>query len=1189
MNFTTEQQQAIDVYGRSILVSAAAGSGKTAVLTQRVIKKLTDPKNPIMADTLVIVTYTVAAAAELKERIYSALLEKINNDPLNKLLSSQLLLLEKAKISTIHSLCSSLIKENYHTLGLSSNYRMLDENELSIIISQTIEDYFEDQYQDNNMTFLSLVNFFCQDQDTPLMELVQKIYTYIRSFAIPFAWLDIQLNKLNNINSITDYIYYDKFRSILLSKLHTAILKYHEGLLLIGDDEPLVKAYKFGFNSDLEVLETAQSMLQQGDYERFYIILSTFSPARLLPVRKYDDKEHLELIKAKREVAKKIIQQISTQYLFTNDEFITQSHTLYKQTKTLFDIVKTIYKGIDRQKLDKNVLDYSDLEHYTLKLLTTELPDGTLVKSDFAKGLCTSFNEIMVDECQDINDVQNTIFNMLSNEQNNIFMVGDVKQSIYRFRKAMPQIFIDKRKSQPIYSPVSKILDSTSPISILLKENFRSRKDVTDCVNHLFGQIMCEQVGEITYNDEEQLIPSAQYPPNERAVAQLHIVSQEYLGEQDDFDNDEINENFEDKDTGRTAVDAHYIASLIQNMVVTKYQVTDKQTGLLRPCSYSDFGILLRSTKGKSEIYIKALNKFGIDAFCNTTAGYFNTNEVGLLLSLLKVIDNPLKDYDMLCVMLSPIFMYSPDEVVDVRLVDKDASLYTNLLKLDENGDLKATQTIDLIRKFRQDISISSVDKLIESIYETTDIIAIMEATNFGIQKGTNLMLLLDYARIYEESSGGGLVGFLRYIDRCIEQNKDFESANTISQSADVVKIVTIHSTKGLEYPICILADCSKKFNLMDLNNRYQLNSEYGFAMNYTYRDHRTNLDIKTIHSNIIKEKARLETISEEQRLLYVAMTRAREKLIMVVTTKYGQKLIERWERTISSLNAPHLTALPVDILSKATSYADWLLPAFLRATQLYQIDLVIANPTLNTAPDEGLIDNVLPDENIVLQLEGLFSKEYAFSPLVDIVAKSTVTTLAKSQNLRLEPTQPAPKFMLEQNDNASPTQKGTALHEFMQFANIFSDNFNINLELVRLVDNQFISPHQATLIDLNKIDIFLSSNIYQRMKSANQLFKEYSFIYEIPIKDIYDDLDNTYDNERLVIQGIADCVFIENDKIIIVDYKTDRTNSSDELIERYYNQMKYYKQAMERVFNLPVNQCILYSLHMGREIIVNC
>ncbi len=1175
MNFTPEQQTAIDLTDRDILVSAAAGSGKTAVLTERVIKKLTG-NNPVMANTLVIVTYTVAAAAELRERIHSSLLSLIEKNPTNKLLSSQLLLLEKARISTIHSLCSGLIRENFYDLNLELNvgFRMMDENELSILKKQVIEDYFEERYNEKNSAFLELVEFFCYAEDTPLVNLVTKLYDYILSFSQPFLWLDTALDKLSGIECIKDYCYYNVLKSTINEKLAIAISLYRQGIALMGDDEKLVKAYKSAFLSDIVVIEQARDRIMSDDYNGFSKLLQSFVPARLGGVRGFEDKELQESIKTCRENAKSVIKKVVSDFCFDEAEFVEQVSVLHRHTSVLFGIVKDIYNEIARVKLAKNALDYSDLEHFTLKLLSVEDDNGQLQKSNVATSLSEGISEIMVDECQDINDVQNTIFTMLS-RGDNLFMVGDVKQSIYRFRKAMPQLFIDKRNRQPVYSPShqSNEADPTA-VTILLKNNFRSRDSVTDSVNALFRQIMCSEVGEVIYNDDECLIPAAHFPEYKESVSELHIVSQQYIGE---------DESDEQSDTSRISVDAAYIAELIDGMVRSEYKVTDKRTGKLRPCSYKDFAILLRSTKGKSESYIKALGSRGIDGFCSTSSGYFNTNEVSLILSLLRVIDNPLRDFHLLAVLLSPIFSFSPDEVASLRLVDRGATLYGNLKALAFMGDEKASYTLSLIDRFRQEISISSVDQLIESIYTTTDILAIMEATNYGSQKGVNLRLLLDYSRAFlsmsdSSFSGGGLVGFLRYIDRCIDEGKDFDGANTVSESADVVQIVTIHSTKGLEYPICILADCAKKFNFMDLNERYQLNSEYGFCMNY--KDEEYNKEVKPVHLNLIKEKARLETISEEQRLLYVAMTRAREKLIMVVTCKDGEALCDNWEGRIKGEDKKRLS---LSILSSATSFADWIIPAYLRDPST--VNIIHANPKAVTEDELNLTKSYtsLPDPETISLLKHRLGYEYPYLPITDVVAKVTVTTLAKSKSNSLIEFSDMPEFMREQT--ATPAQKGTALHAFMQYADLFSDDFTLQGEFTRLVEQRFITPHDLELIDCDKVTMFLQSDIYKRMRSSKRLMREYSFIYEINPYEVASTLPSGYEDEMVVTQGIADCVFFEESGIVILDYKTDKTHDEKLLIERYYNQMRYYKDALEKIFSLPVKECILYSLEMGKAI----
>ncbi|MEG0571377.1 MAG: 3'-5' exonuclease, partial [Oscillospiraceae bacterium] len=558
-----------------------------------------------------------------------------------------------------------------------------------------------------------------------------------------------------------------------------------------------------------------------------------------------------------------------------------------------------------------------DLEHYALKLLVVH-ENSQNKQTEIAKELSQSYVEIMIDECQDINEVQNLIFKMLSRDETNIFMVGDIKQSIYRFRKAMPQIFIEKKETFKYYNKMTH--NNLSKEKIILGNNFRSRPELTSTINLVFSQIMQKDMGEIEYDQDERLVASAIFDENKDAGAELHIIDYDKTLHED-----------------KTECEARYIAKLINDMVVNQYMVSDGDT--MRPCKYSDFAVLLRSKASKAQVYLEKFKEFNVPSWCDVSQGYFTSYEISVMLNLLRIIDNPLKDVALLCVLMSPMFGFSADKITQIRLINKNQPLYLNLSQAANLGDEDATTFLKTLDELRTLSSVLPADRMIQKIYEQTDFISMVEAMFQEDQSSANLKLFLSYANQYEQSEHSGLYGFIRYIDRVIEKNDDFLSANTLAQNSNVVKIMSIHASKGLEFPICIVADCAKSFNKQDLNKSFQLNSNLGFSMKI--REAEQLKEYTSLSFNAIKLATEKETIAEEMRVLYVAMTRAREKLIMVMTFTDAQTKISKINAQTNGISCPS----PYDVYT-SNSFADWLLLSFLttpleKDTPRYPVKLI--------------------------------------------------------------------------------------------------------------------------------------------------------------------------------------------------------------------------------------------------------
>lgn len=1175
LTLTPHQQQAVDASGGSLLVSAAAGSGKTAVLTQRVIRLLTG-EHPVPADRLIIVTFTVAAADEMRRRIGDSLSALLEEDPMNEWLQSQQLLLAKAKICTIHSLCSGLIRDNLQKLGLSGDLKIAEEADMAVLQKQAVDEVLEEHYAASDEAFLSLVEFVCLKNDQALVSLVHTVYDFIRSFPFPLDFLDRVEEDYRQAEDINHTVWTRGVVEHASAALRQAASILETAMEEMKADEQVREKYLDAFSSDLAQIRQISAWLEQGNLEQASLCCRSFQRKSLSAVRKYPDPAFLEQLKNRRKQAADILGEMTRRYLgFSNEEFLDDIRLLLPHIHTLFQLVRETYARIEDKKQDEGVLDYADLEHYALRLLVRKTETG-VEKTETARELSAQYEEIMIDECQDINEVQNLIFTLLSREESNLFQVGDVKQSIYRFRKAEPGLFLEKRKTYAPYDPARHT--ARSKATITLETNFRSRSEVCSLVNFLFSRLMTEQMGELAYGEEEYLAPGAQYPDSPLAVPELHLIDYDREGEEE-----------------KTEAEARYIARRIRALVDEGYQVTGKEG--TRPCTYRDFALLLRSSHAKAPIYAQALKQQGIPSFSESSDGYFDSYEVSVILNLLRTIDNPLLDVPLLSVLLSPMFGFTADQAARLRLIQRNVPLYLNVLSAAREGDGSCGEFLSLLAELRRKAASLRVDQLIQEIYTKTDFLAIANVMEEGRQKDANLRLLLTYAQRYEGGDRHGLSGFLRYLDRVMESGGDFSCANTLSARADCVQIMSIHKSKGLEFPICILADCSKRFNKTDVNSSCQLNARLGFSMKIN--DPATFRRYNSLPFEAIRLQSEKESISEEMRVLYVALTRAKEKLILLLTCP---KVEEKLKRIANSLTLGEKETLSPYEVFRASGYDDWILSALFfhpgfasirRRIGRGELPSVEAGFPLNCVwepqqpVEEEAQPSVLftaePSDELLSQLERSLTFEYPQAELTRIPAKLTATAIAKQSQGQRVHLNTRPAFL--QKEGFTPAQKGTILHSFMQFANFSAAEEDLEGEIYRLIQQQYLTEAEGKALNRKKIQAFFQSSLYQRMKRADKLLREYKFLYFRKASDIDPDLSPEFSNREILIQGIADCLLFEADGITIVDYKTDVTNDREKLAEQYRDQLRVYREAIQRSFAEPVKQCLLYSLHMETEI----
>ncbi len=1182
IKFTPAQQSAIDVKDKNILVSAAAGSGKTAVLSERVIR-LISMDNPVAANELLVVTFTVAAANEMRQRIEKKLEDFILQNPENETLLTQQMLLQNAKISTIHSLCSDIVKDNFHTLGLSAHCRLADETEIKNLIFQKLEEVIESFYKSEDKDFYELVEWLAKGNDSLLYDIAYKMYSYVRNYPFYDDMLCGFEHFYDDCEGFLSSPWKDILYPYLLDNIRQTEKKLENIMPYIYEDPALANGYGDPVENDLLTVTIIRQSLENTDWDSAVSAAKSYERLRLRPVKGAMNPALQDYVKNERKNATdKLIKLISDYFITDDEQFKEDIKRLKTPVKTLVSIVRSLDKSVIAEKRQRDIMDFSDLEHFTLNLLV-EKKDSKYIKTPLAKTLSNSFYEIMIDECQDINNIQNLIFWALSkssdsvfvntdeilSDSKNLFMVGDVKQSVYSFRNAVPKLFV-KRKE--IFNHLSRAKNKTCA-KIILRENFRSRDTVTSAVNEIFRQIMSSDLGEITYDKEEKLVPSAQYPEYAKSIAEFHLLDSK--------------KNDDDEEENTSEAEAEYVASLIKNMVDKGYKVTDN--GNLRRCRYKDFCILLRSQKTKAQRYIDALKKYGIDCYSKETGGYLKSPEISALIDMLRILDNPLLDISLFAVMTSPIFMFTYDEIAKIRINSKDSSLYVALTLSDMP---KVKSFLKTYNALRADAVVMPLQKLIQSIFDTTDFLNVVQSMPSGDKKSANLKLFLSYAESYAKTGNDGLDGFLRYLDKAIERDDDLKGVNTVSDRADIVSIMTIHASKGLEFPICIVADMGKRFNLKDSEKGYMIDDKYGFAMKISEPENLkeyTNLPYMALKFN-----TKLKSLSEEMRVLYVALTRAKEKLIMVAKYKNAHSTVSRIVNNEVSFN---------ELVSR-NSFGEWVISALRNNQYFYDafekcymtvpkrrrkipIKCVYADGDFEVLiKKEKKEFSQNPDEEIINTIKDNINFKYRYSPLTKLPAKVTATKLAKA-DLSGEANIIKP-LTIQKGNEITGALKGTVLHSFMQYADFKNAKEDLSLEIQRLVEEGFLSKHEIELLNKKSIEKFLSSKLLERMLTAKNLYREYPFIYYIKAGEVDASLDKDFAEEKILLQGIADAVIEEQDHIVIVDYKTDRVENEAELVNRYYNQLKIYKNALADYFNKPVKECIIYSLYLSKAIEVD-
>ena len=1277
VKWTKEQEQVIKLRNRNILVSAAAGSGKTAVLVQRILEKVMDPDHPVDIDRLLIMTFTRAAAGEMRERIANALENALYENPDNEHLQRQTTLIHTAQITTIDGFCAYVIRNYFHLIGLDPGYRTGEEGELKLLKEDVMKELLENYYAKDSGKFKYFIECYASGKtDDGIKELIYSLYNAAMSNPYPDSWMEKCIDCYRNTD--LESIKVSEWMKLLwknvakdLDQAKTLIEEARELCFVPGG--PYL--YDDALGSDLLLICDAKEKAEAGDFDGVGALLGSPSFARLStkkPKEPVDDTLK-EQVKTIRESAKGILKEIGTRYFTVKEEELPLLlSSCLEPVEMLVELTREFIRLYGEKKREKNILDFTDMEHFALEILVErevsdthnesgisqrgknafageetgcQMGENSLEKKEkapegqesvyhmsaAARELSLKYDEVMVDEYQDSNLVQEMITNCVSgwaDGRKNIFMVGDVKQSIYRFRLARPELFMEKYKQYSLTDSDEQRID--------LHKNFRSRSRVLDSANFIFRQIMGEDLGGIAYDEAAALYPGAEFPDGNR---EEFLPTEVLLVEKDSEELEDLMEGQDARELEALAI-SHRIKE-----IVGKELVLDKETKEYRPVRYGDIVILLRSASGWSETFTEVLGAHGIPVYAASKTGYFSALEVVTVLNYLQVCDNPLQDIPLTGVLRSPLVGCTSQELAVLREEHPDGMIYESVLEFleeyenrEDNWDAvlyeKLHGFIRLLTEMRDLAVYTPVHELILEVLRRTGYGNYAKALPNGAQRSANLAMLVEKAMDYEKTSYRGLFNFVRYIEHLQKYEVDYGEVNLSGAGEGSVEIMTIHKSKGLEFPIVILAGMGKQFNFQDLNARLLIHPDFGLGADAILPDRR--MIVSTLNKQVIRRRLLEESLGEEIRVLYVALTRAKEKLIMTGTIANLEKEL----LYLSRFRDNEQELLPAETRLNGKTYWDYVLPALARHRCMdglyeefgllpshenplyddpseFEVKRITAQMLAQTEVadqatgqmEEDLFDQwdceKVTDPGIREELERRFGFVYPYEYRKDIPVKVSVSDLKKKsyhedtdieEAVYFEPdiVPLIPRFMEEKRESEEEftgSARGTAYHRVMECLeyNKTDSAKQLREQVTALVENKKLSEAEADCVRISDVQIFVESELGQRMKGAalsGNLFREQPFVISRSAAEI----DESWDpQERVLVQGIIDAYFLEEDEIVLVDYKTDRVRRGEEqkLIDLYHTQLEDYAQALQRMTGRKVKEKYIYSFTLKKAILL--
>ncbi|EJA6640708.1 helicase-exonuclease AddAB subunit AddA [Clostridioides difficile] len=1260
--WTKEQLEVIESRECNLLVAAAAGSGKTAVLVERIIQMITSRENPIDIDKLLVVTFTNAAASEMRERIGDAIGKALDENPENKHLQNQLVLLNKSSITTIHSFCLDVIKSNFHRINLDPNFRIGDQTECAILKQEAIEEVFEDLYEERDEGFLNLVESYAErGGDKEVQDIILGIYSFAMASPEPKKWLIDSAERFNIDEN------FDFSQSIWARAILDTVKIEINGLCLnmeraLKEVESIEELETFAEKLSVEYKKIADiSQACNKSWDEAYKKMASMSFENYVKGVKRISKDAPSYIKESKEKAKTIRDKtkkslesiVSATFNKDNDSIREEIKYLYNIVKPISSVVLRFEEEYSNKKREKGIIDFNDIEHFALNILTDVDEKGNIVPSDIAVGYRNKFYEIFIDEYQDSNLVQEVLLKAVANtETPNRFMVGDVKQSIYRFRQAKPELFLQKYNN---YNDKK----GSSHRKIMLYKNFRSREEVVDAVNYIFENIMNENIGEIEYTEKERLNLGANFnvDTDEKSIiggaTEIHLIQKDnkldddIINDKDDRINNKEDEIEEEEKLDNIQLEARMVGNIIKDLMKVNedgkiQKVYDKGIDGYRPVEFRDIVILLRATSAWAPVFADELMNMDIPTYADVGVGYFDTIEIKTILSLLQIIDNPMQDIPLISVLKSPIFGFTPEDLIDIRVQSKDKIFYEVLKSTAEYDGFTDSQNenesefipseecinkskdfLIKLKEFKEKSMYMSTDEFIWYLYTRTGYYAYVGALPGGSQRQANLKVLFERAKQFEETSLKGIFNFVNFIEKLKKSSSDMGSAKTLGENANVVRIMSIHKSKGLEFPVVICSAMGKNFNTQDFKKSILYHHNLGYGPQFV--DYERRISFPSIAKEALKSKINIENLSEEMRVLYVAFTRAKEKLIITGSTRNIQDSIKRWSNGIESLD----TISQYEIL-KGKNFLDWIMPCVLRhrdlSNLLEEVGLdAVFNVEHNSKwygklwnkndilvekksdEEKESIEEILekidvnnPDSDYYGEIEEKLNYIYPYEFSTRKPATISVTEIKKIQNnyeeelintiFEQKVILKKPLFIQneEEREKISGTERGTIVHlvmEVLDLKNVSSVN-DIKSQIRGFVSKGIITEKQASIVNPYKIYKFFVSNIGKRMLNAEIINREKSIYAQVNMKDIYiyeklinNDDKKLYDNESVMLRGIVDAYFEEDNQIVLVDYKTDFVNEENinQIIEKYKKQLDLYADIIETLTGKSVKEKCIY------------
>ena len=1210
------------------------GSGKTAVLVERIINKVINDKVDI--DKILIVTFTSAAASEMRERILEAIYKKIEEDPSNLDLQRQIILLNKCNISTIHSFCLDVIRNNFYEIDTSANFRVADTAEIELLKQEIIDDLFEEKYVSEDKAFNKLLDTYANYRgDENLRQLILNIYRFIQSSPFPEDWLNEQVEKFNLKNQLENDFSCTEWGKILLEnfkeELVDSILKLKQVEKSLARFEELSK-FQMVINNDIENLERVQ--MNANSWEDAYNSAITLSWAKWPSDRKVTLDAKDEAKEIRDSVKKKVASTIDKYLIYNSKQANSDIYEMYEVLNSIRQLVIDFTNKFALRKKEKNIVDFNDIEHFALNILLKKDENGRYFETDVAKKYKEKFEEIAIDEYQDSNLVQEYILKSVS-KGNNIFMVGDVKQSIYKFRQARPELFLEKYETYKLKGSN----EIGKGMKIQLFKNFRSRENVLDLTNLIFENIMSYKLGNICYDENEFLNYGADYPePDEKSnknyagIAELDII--DLKPPEDDIYKDDCEEN-EDSTLDNqedseeisesqeriedVVLEAKYVAKKIKEIIESNYIVYDRKKGY-RKVTYKDIVVLLRSTKISAPIFEKEISNLNMPVFSDVSSEYLESMEIQTIMCLLKVIDNPMQDIPLVTVLRSSIGGFSDNELVEIRGKDKNISFYESLknkyeLLSKEKDEIDLRNKIELflknLKKWQNEEKYMSLDELIWQIYSDTNFYNYVTLLPNGGLRQANLKMLFERAKQYESASFKGLFNFINFIDKLHSNSGDLSSAKLIGENENVIRIMSIHKSKGLEFPVVFLSCMGKQFNLQDLNDNIILHQDLGFGPKYINSEKK--IEYTTLAKEAIRLQSKVETLSEEMRVLYVALTRAKEKLIITGVSKDLDKALKEKESLIQMYKTEKNEINHV-LLKKYKSYLDWIELVYFNnldnINNYMKLNVIKKNDLLKELNEDVLVDE---QENIVTrlnkrakELESLENSElaktlkwkYFYIDSSVIPTKTSVTKLKEAENEQIisieelnEQSEESkfavarPQF-LNEDVQITGAQKGTLMHLCFQKLDESKEYTKAMLQdmIDDMVTRKLITPLEAKSINMYKLYSYTKSELFKQLKNARKVYKEQPFYISLTADEVY----GNGVSDRILVQGIIDLYFInQNGEVVLVDYKTDYVEKEKEyeLVDKYKKQLEIYKRAIEQALGKGVDKCFIYSVYLEKLI----